>query len=195
MHYSLATMPSLRSLQSDFLGALLGAGQIEGRQGLYQSNVRINFSDSLRSTYPAVWRLVGEDYFRQTALMFQGTHPSRSGDLAHAGRGFPEYLAALHGDGQYRYLADIARLEWLCQEDPVLVVPGTSADGKPAHFKNVVRVEPTWENGLKNPTLFQCHQVRALDQGRFTAAPIGRLSPKDLRAIEEAVKYVLGSPP
>jgi len=78
---------------------------------------------------------------------------------------------------------------------PVLVVPGTSADGKPAHFKNVVRVEPTRENGLKNPTLLQCHQVRALDQGRFTAAPIGRLSPKDLRAIEEAVKYVLGSPP
>src|SRR5208283_364411 len=34
---------------------------------------------------------------------------------------------------------------------PVLVVPGTSADGKPAHFKNVVRVEPTRDNGLKNP--------------------------------------------
>src|SRR5271157_194079 len=78
---------------------------------------------------------------------------------------------------------------------PVLVVPGTSAERKPDHFKNVVRVEPTQENGLKNPTLFQCHQVRALDQGRFTAAPIGRLSPKDLRAIEEAVKYVLESPP
>src|SRR5208337_4908477 len=33
---------------------------------------------------------------------------------------------------------------------PVLVVPGTSAERKPDHFKNVVRVEPTRENGLKN---------------------------------------------
>ncbi len=109
-------MPSLRSLQTDFLNALFGAELGEGRLSLYQNNVRANFADSLRSTYPAVWRLVGEDYFRHAALEFQRSHPSRSGDLVHVGRGFAEHLAALHGDDGYRYLGDVARLEWLCQE-------------------------------------------------------------------------------
>jgi mRNA-degrading endonuclease toxin of MazEF toxin-antitoxin module len=74
---------------------------------------------------------------------------------------------------------------------PVIVVPGTSAGEKPVHFKNVVRVEPTRLNGLANPTLFQCNQIRAIDQGRFTSTPIGRLSSKDLISVEDAIKYVL----
>jgi mRNA interferase MazF len=79
---------------------------------------------------------------------------------------------------------------------PIIVVPGTSAGEKPVHFKNVVLVEPTRHNGLQNPTLFQCNQIRAIDQGRFTSTPIGRLSSKDLVLIEDAIKYVLlGSPP
>ena len=159
MRCASATMPSLRSLQADFLDALFGAGQIEGRQGLYQSNVRINFTDALRSTYPAVRRLVGEDYFRQTALMFQGTHPSRSGDLAHAGRGFPEYLAALHGDGQYRYLADIARLEWLCQEALL------GAGHAPLDLERLRAVAPPHYDALR----FELHPTLRLYQSAYPA--------------------------
>ncbi len=50
----------------------------------------------------------------------------------------------------------------------VTIVPGSSDKGKPASSLNV-RVEPTRENGLREPTLFLCHQIRALDKGRFTA--------------------------
>jgi mRNA interferase MazF len=74
---------------------------------------------------------------------------------------------------------------------PVIVVPDTSAGDKPVHFKNVVRVEPTGLNNLPNPTLFQCNQIRAIDQGRFTSASIGRLTSKDLNLVEDAIKYVL----
>ncbi|MGO9424217.1 MAG: putative DNA-binding domain-containing protein [Steroidobacteraceae bacterium] len=152
-------MPSLRSLQRDFLDALLGAGQIEGRLGLYQSNVRANFSDSLRSTYPAVRRLVGEDYFRQTALMFQRSHPSRSGDLAHVGRSFPEYLAALHGDDQYRYLGDIARLEWLCQEALL------AAEHAPLDLERLRAVAPSDYDALR----FELHPTLRLYQSAYPA--------------------------
>lgn len=173
-------MPSLRSLQTDFLDALLSAGRSEGRLSLYQSNVRANFTDSLRSTYPAIWRLVGEDYFRQVAREFQRSHPSRSGDLAHVGRGFPEYLAALHGDDQYGYLGDIARLEWLCQEALL------GAEHGPLDLRRLRAVAPSDYDALR----FELHPTLRLYQSPYPALLIWEANlaneaqpqPIDLRA-------------
>jgi hypothetical protein len=137
-------MPSLRSLQTDFMDAIL-SGEFEGvtpllaaghgaghpaparRLAVHRSNVRANFLDSLHSSFPALWRLVGEDYFRQIAGAYHRSHPSRSGDLLHVGRDFPDYVATLHHADNYRYLADIARLEWLCQE-ALLAAPHAPLD-------------------------------------------------------------------
>ena len=68
-------MLSLRELQTDFIGGAVRrraqlrarAGRGEGRRArapveLYRNNVHANFIDS-SSSFPAVWRLVGEDYF------------------------------------------------------------------------------------------------------------------------------------
>jgi len=74
----------------------------------------------------------------------------------------------------------------------VTIVPGTSAKGEQANYPNVVRVEPTPYNGLPDPTLFVCHQVRSLDTGRFTGRRIGRLSDDDIDRIVKALKYTLG---
>ena len=122
-------MPSLRELQTRVLNGLLaeqpdGAAALilssgiaaESRLRIYQNNARTNFVEALRSTYPVIWRLVGEDYFRQTVWLFQRRNPSLSGDLNHAGGAFPEYLRALHSGGDFRYLTDVATLEWLIQE-------------------------------------------------------------------------------
>ncbi len=155
-------MPSLRSLQTGFLDALFGAEPSEGRLQLYQNNVRANFADSLRSTYPAVWRLVGEDYFRQAALQFQRSHPSRSGDLTHVGRGFPEYLAALHGDDGYRYLGDVARLEWLCQEALL------GAEHAPLSIERLRAVAPSDYDALR----FELHPTLRLYQSPYPALSI-----------------------
>ena len=124
--------------------------------------MRGNFTDSLRSTYPAIWRLVGEDYFRQTALKFQRSHPSRSGDLTHAGRGFAEHLAALHGDDQYRYLADIARLEWLCQEALL------GAEHAPLDLERLRAVAPSDYDALR----FKLHPTLRLYQSAYPALRI-----------------------
>jgi hypothetical protein len=122
-------MPSLRELQSDVMHALLdgetgSAVALIAARGIapkhrldvYANNARTNFIESLISSYPAIRRLVGEDYFRQCARGFHTRHPSLSGDLQPAGTRFAQYLSELHGDGEFRYLSEVARLEWLIQE-------------------------------------------------------------------------------
>src|SRR5229473_3324546 len=122
-------MPSLRELQSKVMHAVLdgetgGAAPLiaargiaaEHALGVYAGNARTNFIESLRSSYPAIRRLVGEDYFRQCALGFHTRHPSLSGDLQPAGTRFAQYLSELHGNDEYRYLSEVARFEWLVQE-------------------------------------------------------------------------------
>src|SRR5438552_12930014 len=57
----------------------------------------------------------------------------------------------------------------------VTVVPGTTAIGKPSHFRNLVVIPPSSTNGLSAETIFECHQLRAIDHGRFTSRVVGRL--------------------
>ncbi len=134
MPYEPVPMPSLRELQRRVMHAIAGgepdaaaagiAAQYIAPQGIppaarlnvYAGTARANFIASLVSSYPAVRRLVGEDYFAQCARSFHRRHPSRSGDLHPAGLGFAQFLAELHGDDEYRYLGEVARLEWLIQE-------------------------------------------------------------------------------
>jgi hypothetical protein len=122
-------MPSLRELQRRVMRGVLG-GEPDAAAGLiatqsiapahrlnvYAGTARANFIDSLSSSFPAVRRLVGADYFAQCARGFHRRHPSLSGDLQPAGSGFAQYLMELHGADQYRYLGEVARLEWLIQE-------------------------------------------------------------------------------
>jgi mRNA-degrading endonuclease toxin of MazEF toxin-antitoxin module len=74
----------------------------------------------------------------------------------------------------------------------VTVVPGTKASNKPSQFKNVVVVPSTTTNGLTYETIFQCHQIRALDHSRFTSPAAGTLASQHLRRVEDAVRFSLG---
>jgi len=74
----------------------------------------------------------------------------------------------------------------------VTVVPGTKAGKKPVHFKNVVLVPSTPTNGLSSDTIFQCHQLRALDHSRFSSSASGTLTLQELTQIEDAVRFSLG---
>jgi len=119
----------LRDLQSEFLAALLdgpvdralplvAAPAARARRGIavHAENAAANFRASLRLAFPAVQRLVGDDYFDQCVRAYRIRHPSRSGDLHHAGDTFAEFMTALHAAGLHRYLGDVARLEWLIED-------------------------------------------------------------------------------
>jgi hypothetical protein len=162
-------MPSLRELQTRVLDALLTAspenaipliagysGPAASRLGVYRNNVQSNFADALRSSFPVIRRLVGADYFHQTAREFQRLHPSRSGDLLHAGAAFPDYLAGLHHD-DFTYLTDVARLEWLVQEALL------SADHAPLDLQKLARIAPAEYDAL----CFELHPALRLFESRY----------------------------
>jgi hypothetical protein len=120
---------SLRELQQRFAAGLLesSAEAVTGwiradgidpsaRLAIYRNNVHAAFIKTLGLEFPVIRRLVGEDYFRQLSLAFLGRHPSRSGDLHHVGMAFASFLGERLAETEYRYLADVARLEWACQE-------------------------------------------------------------------------------
>jgi len=173
-------MPSLRELQSDFLAAILGgdaaapAGArlecelvaggygIAGGLAVYANNAEHHFIDSLRKSFPVVHRLVGEAYFARCAREFRRDQPSRSGDLHHLGAGFPAYWQRRHGDDHYRYLAAVARLEWLHEEAL------TAADHPAFDLAKLARVPPTAYDTLR----FRLHPSLRLFESEFPTLAI-----------------------
>lgn len=72
------------------------------------------------------------------------------------------------------------------------VIPGTDAEHNQNTYPNVITVEPDGNNGLKKTTNFQCHQIRAIEQGRFTGKAKGRISQDTFTKIEKAIGICLG---
>ena len=120
---------SLRDVQSHFLDALYdgdpaaaaalveGAGlDAEARVRVYRNSGLLTHTDTLRTTYPAVLALVGEDFFESAAMLYRRAHRSTSGNLQAFGSEFPAFLASFPNTQSLAYLADVARLEWLRQE-------------------------------------------------------------------------------
>jgi hypothetical protein len=95
--------------------ALRGIGAAD-RIGVYRNNSTQAFRAALALSFPVLRRRVGEDYWRQLAHHYRLAHPSRSGDLHGVGAAFPAWLEVRLADTAYAWLADLARLEWACEE-------------------------------------------------------------------------------
>jgi mRNA interferase MazF len=74
----------------------------------------------------------------------------------------------------------------------VTIIPGTTYSPGKRVFRNQVKVEPTARNGLTNPTIFECIQIKALDHSRFERGPAGVLTAESLAHIEETLQFCLG---
>lgn len=80
---------------------------------LYRRLIRVNYTQVLKITYPALYRFVGERYFGILARGYLKKYPSTSGDLFPCGRHLPAFLNELQVSP---LLAGLARLEWVCHE-------------------------------------------------------------------------------
>jgi hypothetical protein len=89
------------------------------RVQVYRNNVRAMFDGALARTYPVLKRRVGDACFRELAMQYRTDHPSRSGDLHWVGKAFASWLEVRVGGSDYAWLADLARLEWACEESLV----------------------------------------------------------------------------
>jgi hypothetical protein len=95
------------------------------RLDIYRNNLREGFIKALALGFPALERLVGEQYFRHLALDFLKSHPSRAGNLHHIGAQLADFLEKRFEHTEYAYFADVAALEWAHQE--ALVAPDAPA--------------------------------------------------------------------
>jgi hypothetical protein len=84
----------------------------EARLQIYRNHVRLSLREALRTTFPVVQRLVGEEFFAGLARQFVAAHPPSSPCLSEFGDRFPDFIAAFPAAAALPYLADVARLEW-----------------------------------------------------------------------------------
>lgn len=82
------------------------------RLALYRNTFEASCAHALRLAFPAVHRLVGDDFFAAAATTFAHAEPPRSAWLDAYGASFPAFLATFRPAASLAYLADVARLEW-----------------------------------------------------------------------------------
>ena len=118
-------MPTLLETQEAMLRALVSkdyenaASQIvdDGfsaaeRLDIYRNTFLSSLTGALRISYPAVHRLVGEEFFEAAAQCFIEAYPPQGAYLNAYGAGFGDFLAQFPPAASLPYLADVARLEW-----------------------------------------------------------------------------------
>lgn len=81
------------------------------RFAVYRNNVTVSLIIALRSNFPSIERLVGDEFFAAMAQEFVRTHPPRSRLMFEYGSEFPAFLESFEPVGPYPYLPDVARLE------------------------------------------------------------------------------------
>lgn len=130
--------PRLHELQQGFADALLGrsdavAAWVDGagldpaaRMRIYRHAIEGTLIAALRTSYPAVHALVGDDFFDAMAARYRLQHPSACGNLLQFGGALADYLADMPEAQSLPYLADVARLEWRRQ------LAALAADALPA---------------------------------------------------------------
>jgi Putative DNA-binding domain len=78
----------------------------------YQANAAASAVRSLRSAYPVIAQLIGDETFAHLARDFWQQHPPTRGDLAQWGGDLPVFIASLSELQTEPYLRDVAKVEW-----------------------------------------------------------------------------------
>jgi hypothetical protein len=100
---------------------------------IYRNNISGALIKALTAAFPACRRILGEACFTSIAHRFIEHSPSKQADLNRYGAAFGDFLDDWTANrapfSDYRYLGDLARLEWYCH------TAYTAADDPPFDFK------------------------------------------------------------
>lgn len=198
-------MPSLLELQRDFSAALRdgatppaavagGTLSAAARLAVYRNNMRGALTAALRLSFPAVVRLVGDEFFAAVAARFIAAVPPADADLNRHGARFPDFLATDPVARHLAYLADVARLEWAVNR-------ALHADMAPAVTIAELRAMPVADHGrvrfITHPSLSLlalAHPARAIWQAVLSEPDSlrdSRLAGIDLAAPGERLAVLL----
>ena len=130
----------LAPFETSFADALLNADQpipcgitahnaaVPARRfAVYRNNVVVGLTKALKHRFPAVERIVGEEFFAAMARVFVLERPPRSPLLATYGDEFAPFIRAFEPARELPYLADVARLEAALADDPDFDLAGNLA--------------------------------------------------------------------
>jgi len=88
------------------------AWAIAGAVSVYRNTIFSTLTRALRLSYPAVYKLVGSQFFEGAVETYLRKHWPESACLDDFGADFSVFLASFAPAGELFYLADVARLEW-----------------------------------------------------------------------------------
>jgi hypothetical protein len=81
------------------------------RFAVYRNNVVVGLIEALKDAFPAVHRIVGDEFFRAMARAYVMVEPPRSPIMLNYGAGFPNFIWSFEPAAALPYLADVARIE------------------------------------------------------------------------------------
>lgn len=118
------------------------------RFAVYRNNVVVSLTKALEEGFPAVRRLVGDEFFAAMAGEFLRAHPPRSPMLMLYGDEFADFLAGFPPVARLGYLPDVARLEMALRHSyhaadaPAVAPEALAALGLEALMGRAVRLAP-----------------------------------------------------
>ena len=96
------------------------------RFNVYRNNVVVGLVEALKASFPAVCRIVGDEFFTAMARAYVALEPPATPIMLEYGATFPDFIETFEPAMCVPYLADIARLEraWVeayhaAEADPV----------------------------------------------------------------------------
>jgi hypothetical protein len=92
-----------------------GGEPSEKRFSVYRNNVVRGLVEALKEMFPAVHRIVGEEFFECMARDYALQRPPRSPILLEYGSSFPDFVEQFEAAARLPYLSDVGRIErrWL----------------------------------------------------------------------------------
>jgi Putative DNA-binding domain len=190
-------LPSLSEVQAAFSAAIFDpaaappAGVVgpdrrpsPRRFAVYRNNVVSALVNAVAGSFPAVRRIVGEDFFRAMARAYVLGEPPTSPVLLDYGTTFPDFIAGFAPAASLPYLPDVARIERLWRES--------------YHAREAASLAPDALSGIPEAALpgiaFGLHPSLRLMRSRYPALTIWRMNasdapvrPVDISAEEDAL--------
>lgn len=106
-----ALQPDLACFQRRFAQAI--DGPVTGATAVYRNTVIHGAVEALRSNYPVVAQIVGDEMFEGVAVEYSSANPPSSPVLALYGEAFSDWLKHQDWVAELPYLADVATVERL----------------------------------------------------------------------------------
>jgi len=133
---------SLWTPQDDMPSAL-GTLALQPGFAVYRNTVMKGCIDALQANFPAVLRLVGEEWFRAVAALYVRAQPPDDARLLQYGQYFPDFLHHFAPAAELPYLGGVARLDRFWTEahaasDADTVAPSALAGLPPAQLGELV---------------------------------------------------------